>query len=247
MTFSSEQETSFFEEIGIEPPEKPRISNVMTSFLLGQDFDLPEISFRLRNAEYNPRRYRGVIIRVRNPGSTAILYENGRVLMYGAKSIGAAKRAAVFVCRLIQRLGYDVTIEQFKVTNIVAYTNTRFQLALEALSNSHYIFAEYEPEVHPALSYFMKKPKVTFIIYATGYISITGAKNFEDILEGFKRIYPVLLAFRVKQAISNNEVDAAATLVSYKRAKKETNRKALELEGEEDIIEREELEEEGGD
>lgn len=36
---------------------------------------------------------------------------------------------------------------------------------------------QYEPEVFPGLVYRMKDPKVTFLVFVSGKIVITGAKN----------------------------------------------------------------------
>lgn len=36
---------------------------------------------------------------------------------------------------------------------------------------------QYEPEVFPGLVYRMKSPKVTFLIFVSGKIVVTGAKS----------------------------------------------------------------------
>jgi len=42
----------------------------------------------------------------------------------------------------------------------------------------------------------MKEPKVCLLIFSSGKIVITGAKNKEDIDKAFKKIQPTLHAYR---------------------------------------------------
>lgn len=55
---------------------------------------------------------------------------------------------------------------------------------------------QYEPEVFPGLVYRMKNPKVTFLIFVSGKIVITGAKNEKTIHDSFEKIYRVVEEFR---------------------------------------------------
>jgi transcription initiation factor TFIID TATA-box-binding protein len=49
-------------------------------------------------------------------------------------------------------------------------------------------FAMYEPEVFPGLIYRMQDPKTVFLIFSTGRIVCTGAKNKEIVREAVKRL-----------------------------------------------------------
>lgn len=46
----------------------------------------------------------------------------------------------------------------------------------------------------------MQTPKIVLLIFASGKIVLTGAKNKEDIKNAFDNIYPVLKKFRKKAA-----------------------------------------------
>uniref|UniRef100_A0A7E4VP09 TATA-box-binding protein n=1 Tax=Panagrellus redivivus TaxID=6233 RepID=A0A7E4VP09_PANRE len=73
---------------------------------------------------------------------------------------------------------------------------TILSFVLSPIDVVHRPFTQYEPEIFPALVYRMVSPKVTFMIFHTGKVNITGAKTREDIDEGFEAIYPVLKAFK---------------------------------------------------
>ena len=57
-------------------------------------------------------------------------------------------------------------------------------------------FAAYEPELFPGLVYRMFEPKVTMLVFVTGKVVITGARNREEIRDGFKKLYPVLYKYQ---------------------------------------------------
>ena len=44
-------------------------------------------------------------------------------------------------------------------------------------SGDHMNFCDYDPELFPGLIYRMKNPKITFLIFASGKIVITGAQK----------------------------------------------------------------------
>lgn len=55
---------------------------------------------------------------------------------------------------------------------------------------------QYEPEVFPGLVYRMKNPKVTFLIFVSGKIVVTGAKSEKVIRESFDKIYKIVYKYR---------------------------------------------------
>jgi transcription initiation factor TFIID TATA-box-binding protein len=53
---------------------------------LGIALDLRNIALNCRNAEYNPKRFAAVIIRIRDPKTTALIFSSGKMVITGAKS-----------------------------------------------------------------------------------------------------------------------------------------------------------------
>lgn len=47
--------------------------------------DLRKIALQARNAEYNPRRFAAVIMRIRDPRTTALFFRSGKIVCTGAK------------------------------------------------------------------------------------------------------------------------------------------------------------------
>jgi transcription initiation factor TFIID TATA-box-binding protein len=47
--------------------------------------DLKKIALHARNAEYNPKRFAAVIMRIRDPRTTALIFSSGKMVCTGAK------------------------------------------------------------------------------------------------------------------------------------------------------------------
>jgi hypothetical protein len=56
--------------------------------------DLKKIALQARNAEYNPKRFAAVIMRIRDPKTTALIFASGKMVCTGAKSEDHSKLAA---------------------------------------------------------------------------------------------------------------------------------------------------------
>ncbi len=104
------EETSIVpaEEIEIPDDVWPKIDNVIASVNLGLAVDLKTIAFKARNAEYNPRKVNAVVMRLREPRATALVYMGGKVRLTGSKNETDAKVA----CKKIVRLEKGTLITQ---------------------------------------------------------------------------------------------------------------------------------------
>lgn len=72
--------------------------------------DLKKIALHARNAEYNPKRFAAVIMRIREPRTTALIFSSGKMVCTGAKSEEDSRLAARKYARIIQKLGFPVII-----------------------------------------------------------------------------------------------------------------------------------------
>lgn len=175
---------------------RPCLQNIVATCNLGTELDLKQIALHARNAEYNPKRFAAVIIRVRDPKTTALVFRSGKVVVTGAKSEDAARTAARKYARLIQRLDFPARFTDFKIQNIVGSCDVRFPIRLEGLAYKHSHYSSYEPELFPGLIYRMVKPKIVLLIFVSGKVVLTGGKVRNEIFEAFDNIYPVLQEFK---------------------------------------------------
>jgi transcription initiation factor TFIID TATA-box-binding protein len=175
----------------------PNVQNVVSTVSLGVQLDLKRIALKARNAEYNPRRFAAVIMRIRDPKTTALIFSSGKMVITGAKSEESSKIACKKYARILQRLGYGhAKFIDFKIQNIVASCDIRFPIRLESLAHAHSQFCSYEPELFPGLIYRMITPKVVLLVFVSGKLVLTGAKERKDIYQAFSNIYAVLCLFK---------------------------------------------------
>ncbi|GKD07392.1 TATA-box-binding protein, partial [Tanacetum coccineum] len=171
--------------------------NIVSTVNLDCKLDLTKIALKARNTEYNPKRFAAVIMRIREPKTTALIFASGRMVCTGAKSEQSSKVAARKYARIIQKLGFPAKLKDFKIQNIVASCDVKFTISLETLKeSSHKAFTTYEPELFPGLIYRMKQPKIVLLIFVSGKIVLTGAKVRDETYSAFANIYPVLTGFR---------------------------------------------------
>ncbi|XVF30652.1 hypothetical protein REPUB_Repub16aG0076800 [Reevesia pubescens] len=175
----------------------PTIENVVSTVHLGCKLDLKAIALRARNTEYNPEKFSGVMMRIKDPKTTALIFASGKMVCTGAKTEKQSLLAARKHARILKKLGFDVKFKEFKIQNMVASYNFAFPLSLIRLANSHSKFAIYEPELFPGLIYKMKQPKVMVMVFASGKIVIAGAQKRDDIFKAFENICPILMSFRI--------------------------------------------------
>lgn len=175
----------------------PVIQNVVATTNLGVQLDLKRIALRARNAEYNPKRFAAVIMRIRDPKTTALIFSSGKIVVTGAKSERESQRASRKYAKIVYKLGYDkARFTEFTVQNIVASCDVYFPVRLEGLAHAHNSFCSYEPELFPGLIYRMLKPKIVLLIFVSGKVVLTGAKVRKEIYDAFDNIYPVLQLFQ---------------------------------------------------
>ncbi|KAK2982015.1 hypothetical protein RJ640_013225 [Escallonia rubra] len=188
--------------------------NIVSTVNLDCKLDLKAIALQARNAEYNPKRFAAVIMRIREPKTTALIFASGKMVCTGAKSEQQSKLAARKYARIIQKLGFPAKFKDFKIQNIVGSCDVKFPIRLEGLAYSHGAFSSYEPELFPGLIYRMKQPKIVLLIFVSGKIVLTGAKVRDETYTAFENIYPVLTEFRKNQQWY--EPDACTSIVIYK-------------------------------
>lgn len=85
----------------------PTLQNIVATVNLSARLDLKTIALHARNAEYNPKRFAAVIMRIREPKTTALVFASGKMVVTGAKSEDDSRLASRKYARIIQKLGFS--------------------------------------------------------------------------------------------------------------------------------------------
>lgn len=174
----------------------PTIQNVVCTFQISTCINLVDVAKRAANVEYNPRRFSAIVMRIRDPRTTALIFGPGKVVVIGAKGKELAYRAARKFARILFKLNYgDNTLKNFKIQNIVASFSFQRQIWLNRLELLQHRFCSYEPELFPGLVYRIYNSQVVLLIFQSGKCIITGARHVHQIQEAYENINAICNKF----------------------------------------------------
>ena len=191
----------------------PVIQNIVSTADLGCPINLKEIALQAENTQYAPNKFSGLIMRIKKPKATALIFATGKMVCLGAKTEEESKNACKIFGKILINFKYPITLKNFKIQNIVSSCDVKFKIPLSKLNNHiiKYLGAKrisYEPEVFPGLIYHYYndidnnseenggKSNIVFLIFSSGNIVIAGAKNRNEIYDKFDKLFPLLDKFR---------------------------------------------------
>ncbi len=172
------------------------VQNIVCSVNLCCPLNLSDINNRLRLSEYNPKRFPGAVLRLLEPKVTTLIFSTGKMVICGAKHESLATLGARKFARILQKIGYNVSLKDFRINNMLGTCDLKFPIRLEDLNDSHPQFSRYEPELFPALIYRLVRPRTVMLIFVNGKIVITGGKSREELQQALDLMYPILRSFR---------------------------------------------------
>ena len=168
------------------------VENVVATASLDQKLDLIAIMKVFRNVEYRPKKFPGLVFRLKRPKTATLIFSTGKMVCTGAKSDKLARSAIKKVVKELKNNGIIILGKpEIKVQNMVATANLHTYIDLEAaadiLDN-----VMYEPEQFPALIYRMAEPKVVILVFSSGKLVCTGAKSTEMVDVAIMKLHGIL-------------------------------------------------------
>jgi transcription initiation factor TFIID TATA-box-binding protein len=169
-----------------------RIENIVATVILDQEIDIDLLELELPNHVYKPEQFPGVIFKIDRPRATALIFRSGKMVVTGAKSISqlieAVKKIIRAVDRILAKYGSGIRGKpRVQVQNIVAGGDLHAYVNLEKAA--YYLEdCMYEPEQFPGLIHRMRNPRVVLLIFSSGKMVITGAKEESEVEQAVKQI-----------------------------------------------------------
>ncbi|MCK4521783.1 MAG: TATA-box-binding protein [Nanoarchaeota archaeon] len=159
-----------------------KVVNLVVTTNLKHKLHLEKIASTLSNTEYNPEQFPGLVMRTKEPKTSALLFTSGRVVCTGAKNLSGSKKAIHKIIDYLKKVKVKITTEPIlKIQNLVGAGELGFDLNLNKLA-MNIRNVEYEPEQFPGLVYKMKFPfHATFLLFSNGKIVCTGTKSEEEM------------------------------------------------------------------
>ena len=168
------------------------IQNVVAVASLGQKIDLLSILKVFRNVKYKPKRFPGLVFRLKQPKTTTLIFGNGKMVCTGAKSEKMARSAVKKVVRELRKEGFIIRRNpKIEIVNMVGTADVGNEVDLEAASDI-LDNTMYEPEQFPGMIYRMREPKVVILVFRSGKLVLTGGRTEDQVHEATEKIVSIL-------------------------------------------------------
>ena len=174
----------------VRPEDSLKIENIVASAKVTDYLDLPVLASNIKDAEYNKKRFPGVVLRMQDPKIAALVFGSGKVVLTGAKSIENVGKGLNILGGLLRKQGIEIPKKlEFKIQNIVTSADLATPINLNKIAVGFNLDKiEYEPEQFPGLVYRLDKPKVVVLLFGSGKLIITGGKEPKDAKEAVVKI-----------------------------------------------------------
>ena len=195
--FREENETNLFKycfisfiNMKVRPEDSLKIENIVASAKVTDYLDLPDTASKIPDAEYNKKRFPGVVLRMQDPKIAALVFGSGKVVLTGAKSIDSLSKGLNILGGLLRKQGIDIPKKlDYKIQNIVTSADLATPINLNKIAVGFNLDQiEYEPEQFPGLVYRLDIPKVVVLLFGSGKLIITGGKEPEDAKKAVVKI-----------------------------------------------------------
>ena len=174
---------------GTEPAKKDiQIVNIVVSTSLEHDIPLEKMAATLSNTEYNPEQFPGLVIRIREPKTSALIFSSGKVVCTGARTLQKVEESLQQIIKSLEKINIKINIKpKIHVQKIVASGSVGMDLNLNVLAMK-LENTEYEPEQFPGLVYKLPQAKATFLLFSNGKIVCTGTKSEEQVNDAVDKL-----------------------------------------------------------
>jgi transcription initiation factor TFIID TATA-box-binding protein len=148
------------------------------------------VSSQIKDAEYNKKRFPGVVLRMQDPKIAALVFGSGKVVLTGAKSVDSLSRGLEILGGRLRDLNIEIAEKlEYKIQNIVTSADLGTPINLNKIAVGFNLDRiEYEPEQFPGLVYRLEDPKVVVLLFGSGKLIITGGKQPEDAKRAVNKI-----------------------------------------------------------
>ena len=168
------------------------VVNIVVSTSLEHDIPLEKMAAVLSNTEYNPEQFPGLVIRIKEPKTSALIFSSGKVVCTGARSIQKVEESIQKIIESLEKINIKITIKPvINIQNIVASGSIGVDLNLNVLAmklNN----TEYEPEQFPGLVFKLMEAKATFLLFSNGKVVCTGTKSEEEVHIALEKLVETL-------------------------------------------------------
>ena len=167
-----------------------KVQNIVASTVFAEKLDLDVIAQSIKEAEYEPEQFPGLIYRLKEPKTATLLFTSGKANCTGAKNIEDVRKTIDIIAEKLRELGMSIHKNfEIVVQNMVAVADLGSDLNLNEVAMGLGLEnIEYEPEQFPGLVYRLNDPKVALLLFGSGKIVCAGARKTEDVSSAVDKV-----------------------------------------------------------
>ena len=87
------------------------IVNIVVSTSLEHDIPLEKMAATLSNTEYNPEQFPGLVIRIKDPKTSALIFSSGKVVSTGAKTIEKVEESLQHIIKSLEKINIKIKVK----------------------------------------------------------------------------------------------------------------------------------------
>ncbi len=166
---------------GTEPHLSLTVTNIVASVKVADVLNLEALARVIPGADYNKKRFSGLVYRQSSPKFAALLFTSGKVNLVGVHHPDAVGSAFETLLEVLRTAGVDLAPDpQPRIVNLVASGHLGTGVSLLKLAFSLDLKnIEYEPEVFPGLVYRSEAGGVA-LIFTSGAMIVAGALSIHQ-------------------------------------------------------------------
>ena len=167
------------------------VVNAVGSGDLGIEIDLNRLASDVKEVEFDPDKHPGAYVRLKEVGPLIMVYRTGKYIITGSKSDEEAYSCRKQFLMVLTEEGVlnEPEDEWFSMQNYVCTGELNQVQNLNALAIGLGLeYTEYEPEQFPGLVFRPDDHSVVILIFASGKVVVTGAKNIDAAEKTFQSL-----------------------------------------------------------
>uniref|UniRef100_A0A158P4P3 TATA-box-binding protein n=1 Tax=Tetranychus urticae TaxID=32264 RepID=A0A158P4P3_TETUR len=153
--------------------ENVYIANIVTSFTLNSKLSRELIKQNFPFIKYT-KSFSGGIMKY--PDGCLLIFDSGKINITGVQNISTS---FLLIDRFCSKYPAEVRVTAYRIVNITATSMIVGDFDYQKLIL--HPGATYEPELFPGINLKLDNSNVTFIIFRSGKVIITGLKNYESV------------------------------------------------------------------
>jgi len=85
-----------------------KVVNIVVSTSLMHAIPLEKMAATLSNTEYNPEQFPGLVIRIKEPKTSALIFSSGKVVCTGARSMDKVEESIKKIIKSLEKINIKI-------------------------------------------------------------------------------------------------------------------------------------------